>query len=549
MRSAPGPSALRVSSPSAEGLANLTPIKAPAPGRALLEHRGYLLALLATIAFLNGADQSVMAAVAAPIAREFRLDDSQLGVLGSAFIVVYAIAVLPFGAWADAGIRGRVIAAGVGIWSLATLASGLAPTYPVLLLARAAVGAGESAYLPAGNSLIGDLFRREERAGALAWVVADLRAGVGIGLIGGAAVAARLGWRVAFLFAGVPGLLLALIALRIPEPARGGAESVRPEKPIAGGFEWSTYGALLRIPTVLIAVATITFGLFATAGIGFWVPTFVERRFGLSVGPAGAVAGLPLLVGGLAGTFGSARLVDRLTRRRASGALEVTAVAFAIGGAFSVLAFSAGSLPLFVTSYLVTVTCLGAFIPAVQAIAHAVVIPTQRARAITLVLVVGNLCGNALAPYAVGVASDYLHAVTAAREPRSPKFGGCSAAGSPGREDEVERGRGLVLEALCQAGVWLVVLSTDARLRPALLSIASAEFGGRVSPGDVLDIEGWVESFDDESAVLSGRVSVDGATVLEARDIMCVLQPSERLEELEQTRRMEALLIRASAPA
>jgi 3-hydroxyacyl-[acyl-carrier-protein] dehydratase len=107
----------------------------------------------------------------------------------------------------------------------------------------------------------------------------------------------------------------------------------------------------------------------------------------------------------------------------------------------------------------------------------------------------------------------------------------------------------LVLEALCQAGVWLVVLSTDARLRPALLSIASAEFGGPVSPGDVLDIEGWVESFDDESAVLSGRVSVDGATVLEARDIMCVLQPAERLEELEQTRRMEALLIRASAPA
>jgi 3-hydroxyacyl-[acyl-carrier-protein] dehydratase len=103
----------------------------------------------------------------------------------------------------------------------------------------------------------------------------------------------------------------------------------------------------------------------------------------------------------------------------------------------------------------------------------------------------------------------------------------------------------LVLEALCQAGSWLLIISTELRQRAALLSIGSVTFGDAVHAGDVLDIEGTIDSMGDEVAVLSGTVKVDGNAVLEAHDIMCVLIDAADLEDLEDTGRMARLLTRS----
>jgi 3-hydroxyacyl-[acyl-carrier-protein] dehydratase len=105
----------------------------------------------------------------------------------------------------------------------------------------------------------------------------------------------------------------------------------------------------------------------------------------------------------------------------------------------------------------------------------------------------------------------------------------------------------LVLEALCQAGTWLVMITTDTKKRAALLSIAEVSFLGDVVPGDVLIMEGAVESMGDEVAVVSGRVTVDGRAVLEASDIMCALIDAEELADLDDTRRLQKLLTREDA--
>src|SRR5579859_2755119 len=105
----------------------------------------------------------------------------------------------------------------------------------------------------------------------------------------------------------------------------------------------------------------------------------------------------------------------------------------------------------------------------------------------------------------------------------------------------------LVLEALCQAGTWLVMLSTDVRKRAALLSVGSVDFLGDVRPGDVLELHGSVDSVGDEVAVVSGQVVVEGRSVLEAKDIMCVLIDASDLEDVENTRRMLKLLTRTGA--
>ena len=101
-----------------------------------------------------------------------------------------------------------------------------------------------------------------------------------------------------------------------------------------------------------------------------------------------------------------------------------------------------------------------------------------------------------------------------------------------------------VLEALCQAGTWLIMISTERRKRAALLQVASVDFLGEVRPGDVLELLGTVESMNDEVAVLSGQVLVDGRPVMEAKDIMCALIDAAELADLDDTARLQKMLTR-----
>jgi 3-hydroxyacyl-[acyl-carrier-protein] dehydratase len=103
-----------------------------------------------------------------------------------------------------------------------------------------------------------------------------------------------------------------------------------------------------------------------------------------------------------------------------------------------------------------------------------------------------------------------------------------------------------VLEALCQAGTWLVMITTDRRKRAALLSIGSVDFLEEVHPGDVLELHGRVDSMSDEVAVVSGTVTVDDRPVLEATDIMCALIDADDLADLDDTKRLQDMLTRAN---
>lgn len=102
-----------------------------------------------------------------------------------------------------------------------------------------------------------------------------------------------------------------------------------------------------------------------------------------------------------------------------------------------------------------------------------------------------------------------------------------------------------VLEALCQAGTWLVMISTDRRKRAALLSIGSVEFLEPVRPGDIIELEGTVASISDEVAVISGTATVDGDVVMRSNDIMCALIDAQDLADLDDTKRLQDMLTRS----
>lgn len=101
-----------------------------------------------------------------------------------------------------------------------------------------------------------------------------------------------------------------------------------------------------------------------------------------------------------------------------------------------------------------------------------------------------------------------------------------------------------VLEAFCQAGTWLIMISTDRRKRAALLQVGSVTWHRPVHPGEVLLLEGECSSFGEETAVLSGRVTVDGDLVMDCEDVMCALIDGDTLAELADTERLQQMLTR-----
>ena len=152
------------------------------------------------------------------------LNDFELGTLMSGFLIVYMLAAPVFGRLGDRGSRPRPIAIGVFVWSLATGLSGLARSYVQLLAARAVVGIGEAAYATIAPSLLADSFVRRTRGRAFAIFNMAIPVGAALGYIVGGVMRQHFGWHAAFYVAGIPGVLLALWILRLPDPPRGAKE-------------------------------------------------------------------------------------------------------------------------------------------------------------------------------------------------------------------------------------------------------------------------------------------------------------------------------------
>lgn len=372
----------------------------------------YVLAVMVGINFLNYLDRYILPAVATRIQGEFHLTDSQVGLLGSAFLLVYAVATIPFGIWADRGVRKTVVGVGVTIWSLATLFTGLARSYVQLFIARAVLGIGEGSYYPAGTALLGDYFTKATRGRAMSIWAGGTAVGIAVGFAGGGIIGSRLGWRVAFYLTAIPGLILALLAFKIREPLRGAAEARGPTTRATANISWQTVLELLRIPSLRATIAAETALFFVLGGAAFWLPTYLSRRFGLGTGAAGTLAGGVLVIGLLAGSLLGGWIADRLTvRRRVASNLPVGIAGFIAGAVLVALALLMPSLVLFIPMFLLGAASLYLYNGPYTAIKQNVVLPTVRATAVTISLLIEHLLGDSYAPFAIGRVSDALHSL------------------------------------------------------------------------------------------------------------------------------------------
>ena len=371
----------------------------------------YALAVMVGINFLNYMDRYVPTAVSPIIQTEFHLNDFSIGLLASAFLIVYAVCALPFGYWADRGIRKTVVGAGVTIWSIATLLTGFAQNYTHLFLSRAAVGIGEASYYPAGTSLLGDYFAKGTRGRAMSIWGAGTALGIAVGFVGGGIIAERFGWRTAFFVTAIPGIIFGVLAFTLREPLRGAAEPRGPKVARTNAASFSNFIGLFRIRTLALTIAAQVFLFFVLAADVSWLPIYMVRQFHLTVSGASTVSGGVVVVGGLIGTLGGGWVADWRGRKSPKGNLEVSLAGFLVAAVSVGIAILAPSEAIFIPFFLVSVIALYLYNGPFTAIGQNVVPPSLRASAVTLTLFTAHLLGDSWSPAAVGFLSDQVHSL------------------------------------------------------------------------------------------------------------------------------------------
>jgi MFS family permease len=373
----------------------------------------YALAVLFAINTMNFFDRQILGAIAEPIRREWNLSDSDMGWLGTAFTLLYAIVGVPLGRLTDRSVRTRILSVGVFLWSLLTAASGLARNYTQLFLMRLGVGVGEAACAPAGNSLIGDMFPASKRAKAISIFMMGLPIGIALSYYVSGTVAHAYGWRAAFFVAGIPGLICTLAVLFMREPKRGATEV---HNIGAMKREGSPYKLVLSIPTMWWLIASGALHNFNMYAIGSFLAPFLTRYHyaDLALGEATRQAGfVSMFVNGLAGIPGlllGGLIGDAIMKRRANGRLLVGATAILLSAPLHYLALGRppGDTMGFAVLMGIGVAFMYAYYSTVYSTIQDVIEPSLRGTAMALYFFAMYVLGASLGPVGTGFLSDYF---------------------------------------------------------------------------------------------------------------------------------------------
>lgn len=370
------------------------------------------LAVLCGINFMNFYDRQILPAVQEHIRKDWDLSDSDLGWLGTAFILLYSFVGIPLGRLADVWRRKWILAVGIGLWSVLTATSGFAWNFWSLFLFRLGVGVGEASCAPTASSLIGDLFGPERRARAMSIFMLGLPLGLGASFIVSGIIVHRLNWQAAFFIAGLPGAMLAVAALFIEDPTRGAADAQSLGTPAANAESFLRgLGRVLALPTmwwIIVSGALHNFNMYA---LGSFLASFLRRYHGLDSQQAGLFSGLVYGFGAL-GMFAAGFLGDRAFARRVSGRLQVAwiALALAVPCVLLALAAPAGASVRFAAWLLPACMMMYAYYGTVYASIQDIIEPSLRGIAMAVYFCAMYLLGGVLGPVATGWISDHFAA-------------------------------------------------------------------------------------------------------------------------------------------
>ncbi len=376
-----------------------TPTRATSPNVAL--------GMLLVVYIFNFVDRQILAILAGPIQADLGLSDTQMGLLGGiAFALLYSTLAVPLGWIADKTSRSWVITISLGVWSGFTALCGFAQGFWSIFLARLGVGIGEAGGVAPSYALIADYFPSEKRARALSIYSLGIPLGSATGVIAGGYIAATVDWRLAFIVVGLSGVLIApIFKYLVRDPAKKPEQLTKPETP-------PRFIDVLKLLSKKRAFWFLSFGAASSSmlgyGIAFWLPSLLQRSFGLDLIDTSLFFGSILLLGGVAGVIGGGVLGDWLGNKDKAAYGLVPATAFLL----AIPLFAAGILSTSVTlAFLLFLIPQGlAYIwlgPVLSAVQHLVTAET-RATASALFLLINNLIGIGGGIFFLGALSDSL---------------------------------------------------------------------------------------------------------------------------------------------
>ena len=390
--------------------------------------------ILAGVAFIDSVDRGILPGVLTKVQDDLGFGDGAAGVLGSVFVLMGFLAVLPAGYLADRYRRTRIIAVVLASWGAISALNAGVRAYWQFLVVRASLGVGETIDNPASASLMADYYPAEVRGRAYAYTRVAPIVGTAVGTALGGLVGAIAGWRWAFLIVGVPGSLLALATWRMKEPARGESDGVEvaPPDPLLeppGDAEVGPAGdavavderrglrslmadirRCVRVRTLRSLMIGSAVASGATAGLAFWAPAFYERHTSLGSGGSAGVTGALILIGALTGTYLGGIACDRLRDRYEGAAMLVAGTAQVIGALALMASFLPTPLLFRMPAQIVGVAFIVAGGPALAAMIAEVVPATIRGIAFSVTGFLGAIAGAA-SPLLIGVIADQFELV------------------------------------------------------------------------------------------------------------------------------------------
>ena len=366
----------------------------------------FALSVLTFINLLNYLDRYVVSGIIPDLkAAPLLLSDEQIGLLTTAFMVVYMIAAPIFGALGDRGKRTIPIAVGVFLWSIATLLSGLAASYAHLLGARAIVGIGEAAYVSVAPALLSDSFSRAQRGRVLSVFNMAIPVGAALGYIVGGLMSHHFSWRAAFFIAGAPGMVLALLVLRLKDPPRGSQDEGVPDTH-APRSPAAVYLSLLKqLPYMLVVLGYAAY-TFALGGLAVWMPNFLERVHHIPAVKATTSFGAIVVVTGFLGTFAGGWLGDYWQKSSRQAYLWMSGWITLLAAPLAFVSLTAQSPSLYYPAIIVAELLLFMSTGPINSTIANLVSPAERASAFALSMFVIHLLGDVPSPWLIGRLSD-----------------------------------------------------------------------------------------------------------------------------------------------
>jgi MFS family permease len=352
-------------------------------------------------------DRQVIVSLFPYLKAEWDLSDKQLGALVSVVSVTVAAGALPVALFADRVSRVKSIVAMATLWSLATVSCMWVRGFGQLLAARAVVGLGEAGYGSVGAALIASHFPARLRGALLAGFFASASVGSVLGVMLGGVIAARWGWQAAFGVVGVPGLLLALLYLKVRDYRTVRLEpALDAKRRSLGEAARHIVKVLARSRTMLWVCVGGAAQLVVVSALWSWLPSFLNRVHGVAPAQAGLKAALVVLCGA-AGSVIWGALVDRVGTRHPRRKLVTMALLCVASMVVLVIAFGT-TLPAPAQFALIA---LGGFMATctvgpVSAIVIDVIHPGVRATGSSVLALFQNLFGLAAGPFVAGVLSD-----------------------------------------------------------------------------------------------------------------------------------------------